>query len=130
MARLIQAIGTYGPRVKLGDHASTEELAEFLAQRTSIKSSEVKMVLEELAEGVIFFTRSGRSVKLEGIGIFSPTVDLSGDFSVGYRAATRLATALDQGRFRGTVTNRERLGMSSADIKALWNQEHPDDPIA
>ena len=129
MAKLIQAIGLYSPRVKAGAKVSTEELAELLAQRTSLKSSEVKMVLDELSEGVVFFARSGRSVTLQGIGNFFASVDLTGDFNISYRASTKLATALDQGRFRGTVHNREYIGMTSADLKRIWNEEHPDDPI-
>lgn len=130
MAKRIQAIAAYGPRVKLGETAGTKELAELLAQRTGIKSSEVVMVLTELSEGIQFFARSGRAVKLDGIGTFSPTVDLGGDHDIGYRADRVLATALDGGRFRGQISNRERVGLSGDDLVTLWNTEHPDDPVA
>jgi len=126
MAKRIQAISAYLPRVKLGETAGTKELAELLAQRTGIKVSEVGMVLAELSEGIQFFARSGRSVKLEGIGTFQPTIDLGGDFDIGYRADR----ALDGGRFRGQVTNREHVGLSGDELVARWNTDHPDDPIA
>lgn len=130
MAKLIQAITTYGPRLKLGRTADTDELVDFIARSTGLNESGVRQVLLELRDAAIFFNRQGRAVKLEGLGIYSPSIDLSGKVKIGHRADNALTKALNNGgAFRGEIVNRENIGKSSSDLAALWNAAHPDDPI-
>ncbi len=85
----------------------------------------------ELRDAVIAFNRQGRPVKLEGLGIYSPSIDLAGALKVGHRADTALTKALNTGAaYRGEVENRENIGKSSDDLLALWSAQHPDDPVS
>ncbi len=130
MTSRIAAINAYRPRIKLGRTAGNDELVEFIARSTGLNESGVRQVLLELRDAVISFNRQGRAVKLEGLGTYSPTVDLAGVFSVGHRADNALKNALNAGDgFRGEILNRENIGQTGDDLAARWNTEHPDDPV-
>ncbi len=131
MAKLIQAIGAYGPRVEVARTTQTRQIAEFISGRTSLNRSEIEAVLRELNETIIFFAKQGIAVKLEGVGTFTPTVNLAGVFDVGFRLDNSVDGALNvPGAFVGEISNRQNIGKSSDDLKTLWNAEHPSDLIA
>jgi len=31
--------------------------------------------------------------------------------------------------YHGEIVNRERIGLSNEEYKALWDADHPDDPL-
>lgn len=131
MATLIQAVSLYGPRVELSHTVKTREIAEYISARTSLNRGEVENVLTELNEAVIFFTRQGSPVKLARVGTFMPSISLEGILDVGFRLDTSIDGRLNAAtEFIGNVKNRENIGKTSAELKALWNEEHPTDPIA
>ena len=130
MAKLIQAIGTYGPRVEVTRTVQTRQIAEYIAGRTSLNRGEIEGTLRELNEAIVFFAKQGQAVKLEGVGTFTPTIDLVGVLDVGFRLDTSIDGALNaSGAFTGEVSNRGNIGKSSADLKQLWNNAHPADLI-
>ena len=49
---------------------TTEELAEFIQTQASVKTSDIKAVLDELGSAMKHFFELGQKVKLDGIGIF------------------------------------------------------------
>jgi len=130
MAKLIQAIGTYGPHAEISNTVQTREIAEYMAGRTSLNRGEIEGTLREFHEALIFFAKQGQAVKLEGLGTFTPTINLEGTLDVGFRLDTGIDSALNvPGAFTGTITNRDSIGKTSADLKARWNAEHPTDLI-
>jgi hypothetical protein len=131
MAKLIQAIREYGPRVVLARTIQSREIAEYIGGRTSLNRGEIENVLSELNEALIFFMRQGSAVKLAGMGTFSPTVDLEGVLDVSVRMDTSVDGALNQdGAFKGEMVNRENIGKTATELKALWNAAHPTDLIS
>jgi hypothetical protein len=130
MAKLIQAIGAYAPRVEITHTVQTPAIAGYIAGRSSLNRGEIEGILREFNEALIFFSKMGQSVKLEGVGIFTPTIDLDGTLDMGFRLDTSVDGALNEtGAFSGEIINRENIGSSSADLKALWNADHPEDLI-
>jgi len=130
MASRIAAINTYRPKIKLGRTAGTDELVEFIARSTGLNESGVRQVLLELRDAVISFNRQGRAVKLEGLGIYTPVIDLDGVLKVSHRADTALRAGINSpGAFRGEILNREVVGQSSDDLVSRWNVEHPEDQV-
>ena len=130
MSKLIQAIGTYGPRVEITHTVQTPKIAEYIAGRSSLNRGEIEGILREFNEALVFFAKMGQAVKLEGVGIFTPSIDLDGKLDVGFRLDTSVDGALNEtGAFSGEIVNRENIGKSSADLKALWNAAHPEDLI-
>ncbi len=131
MASKIKAINAYCPRLELGKTAQLDELVRYLAGRTGLNEGEIRMVMIELRDAIVFFNRTGRSVKLEGLGTYAPKIDLDGVFGVSHRLDNRIKNELNApGVFSGTIVNRENMGKTSAELVALWNEEHPEDPVS
>ncbi len=130
MASRIKAIGAYRPRIVLGRRAEMNELVDLIAARTGLNEGEVSQVLLEMRDAVVFFNLQGRAVKLEGLGTYTPTIQLDGDFGVGHRADKEIKNSLNTpGEFRGEIENRANIGKTSDELVAMWNEEHPDDPV-
>ena len=131
MASRIQAINAYRPRIKLGRTVGTEDLVDFIARSTGLNESGVRQVLLELRDATIFFNSQGQGVKLEGLGTYSPSIDLNGTIKIGHRADSSLKNALNaQGAFKGTIENRDAIGKTSDELVAQWNADNPSDPVA
>lgn len=130
MASRIQAINAYRPKIELGPRVETEEFSNYVSSRTGLNESEVREVLYECRDGTAFFNKQARPVHLIGMGTYSPGLKLNGEFTVNHRADIYVKKQLNlDGEFRGVIINREHIGMTSEELVALWNQEHPDDPI-
>ena len=131
MASRIKAINAYRPKVKLGRTAGTDELVEFIARSTGLNESGVRQVLLELRDAAIFFNKQGRAIKLEGLGTYTPSIDLSGKMKVGHRADTALNKGLNApGAFLGEILNRENIGKTGDEPAAMWDADNPGDPVA
>ena len=130
MATRMNAIQAYCPRIKSGSTVDMEDLVEFIARSTGLNESGVRHVLLELRDTVVFFNRRGQPVKLEGLGIYRPTIRLDGSLDVAHRLDAYVRRQLNVPRtFRGEVLNGEYIGLTSADLVDQWNEDHPDDPV-
>ena len=130
MASRIKAINAYMPRIELGRRAEMDELIDLIAARTGLNEGEVRQVLLEMRDAVLFYNLQGRGVKLEGLGTYTPIIQLDGDFKVGHRADVALKKGLNApGEFRGDIENSENIGKTGDDLVAMWNEDHPDDPV-
>ena len=131
MASRLKAVNTYRPRILRGNTVQKDELLRYVADRTGLNEGTVDLVLSELRDAIIFFGRAGRGVKIEGIGVYLPNVKLDGSFKLEYRLASELKDGLNTpGTFSGTIENKDNIGKSTDELVALWNTEHPDDPVA
>ena len=130
MAKQIQAITAYRPRIELGDPATTERFLELVTQRTTLSTGVVKNVQESEVETLIGLLLEGRPVHT-GVAIYTPSIDVDGDIEIKVKPDKRIVAALNaQGALKGKITNADNIGKSADDLVALWNEEHPDDPVA
>jgi len=130
IANRLSAIAAYRPRIQLGNTVHKVELARYLADRTGLNEGSAELVIKELRDAILFFNRAGRAVKIEGLGAYTPGIDLEGTFDVQYRADTDLKGGLNaRNTFSGTIRYRENIGKRAADLVALWNGTHPDHPV-
>jgi len=129
MAKFIQAIVAFGPKLEQGKRVEVEELADQLAQRSGLHAGQTLLALSELEATLIHFLRNGRSVRLNGIGIFTPTVGIDGTKRIRYRPGTLLRRGLDQGIYRGTIRNPDASKLTPEDYKRKWDEAHPEDPL-
>lgn len=128
MAKLIQAVAKFCPRLDLNQTAQLDQIVEWMSSRTGLNKSEIVMVLLELNEAILFFNRSGTPVKLPGVGIFRPSIKRDGKFKVNFRADSTLHNGLNNaGAYLGRMKNRANIGISDEDLKAVWDAEYPDD---
>ena len=131
MATKIQAIGAYAPKIKLGRTASLNELVKLISGRTGLNEGEISIVLKELRDAVIFFTQQGRGAKIEGLGTYLPKIRLDGRFDISHRLDVAIKNGLNTpGVFSGQIENRDNIGKTSDELIALWNQDHPTDPVS
>lgn len=130
MASLVQAVAAYGPRLELARTAQLEDVVEWMAQHTGLNTGEVVMVLYEIHDALLFFSRQGTPVKLPGVGTFTPSIDRHGAFRLNFRADPSLKRGLNlTGAYRGEIQNKGHTGLDNATYKALWDADHADDPL-
>jgi hypothetical protein len=130
MAHRIQVISIYRPRVDQGKTVQKPELLRAISRATGIVDAMLSYVIAELRDHIIEFLRSGRAVKIEGLGTWTPKLGLDGSIDIQYRADTALVNALKEpGTFTGRISNRKHIGMTGDQLVAKWNQEHPEDPV-
>lgn len=131
MTPRIKAINAYRPRVEQGNTVQKPELIRALSRATGLVEGSIDQANKELRDQIIEFNRSGRAVKVEGLGIFSPSIDLDGALSIIFRPDPALNHGINiPGTFSGTILNRENIGKTSGDLVARWNEEHPEELIA
>lgn len=131
MVSRISALNHYRPQVEYGETADWREVAEHIAMRTGLNPSDVIRVLLELQAAIIHFLLRGRGVKLEGLGTYLPNINYKGVFDVAHRLDRRLKKALNiKGEFSGRIRNKKNIGRTADEVYALWNSEHPEDPVS
>jgi hypothetical protein len=57
MARIVQAVNVYGPKLQLNPTAKLAQVADWMAMHTGLNKSEVMMVLQEMSEAILYFPR-------------------------------------------------------------------------
>ena len=131
MANLITAVNAYRPKLILGNTVKMKELVEYIAGRTGLNKGDISMVLSELSETVIFFNKSGKGVKLDGLGTYLPSIDTQGDLSISHRVDNEIKNAINQkGAYIGDIQNKENIGKSNEEYIKMWNKDHPADLVS
>jgi hypothetical protein len=130
MAILLTAVNAYRPKISLLPTVELKELVEFISSRTGLNKGELQMALAELSNAVQFYNKRGHGVKLPGLGTYLPSIDTQGKFSISHRLDREIGNALNSpGAFTGNIENRHNIGKTSDELIALWNADHPDDPV-
>src|SRR3990172_11548636 len=113
MAKLIQAFSVFGPKIDLTEAAEPKRFMELITQRTTLSSGVVKNVQESEVETLIGLLKEGRPVHT-GVAIFTPSIDLEGNFSVSVRVDKRILSALNApGAFTGNIRNNQNVGKTT-----------------
>jgi len=130
MAHRIKAISMYRPRVRQGNTVQKPELLRAISRATNLTEGMVDLVIKELRDQIITFSRTDRAVKVEGMGTYSPNLGLDGNLDLQYRADSVFRSSLNlPGVFTGRIRRREHINMTPAELVARWNDDHPDDPV-
>lgn len=94
------------------------------SRATGLVEGSADQAVKELRDHIIEFVRSGRSVKVEGLGTWTPNVTLDGTRDIQYRADTALTNGLNvPGTFTGTILKRENIGRTSDELVNMWNRD-------
>jgi hypothetical protein len=129
MASIIQAVRVYGPRISLKDPVKSEHFRDRIIEVSRQSTGMVANIQISTAEALLEFLLEGRPVQTE-LAIFTPSIDLDGSLRVNVRMNKPILSALNKpGAFKGKVERSENIGMSSQEIAARWNGDHPDNPI-
>jgi hypothetical protein len=129
MAKLLQAVVAFGPKIELMAAAEPQRFMELLTKRTTLSAGVVKNVQESEIETLIGLLQEGRPVHT-GVAIFTPSIDLEGNLNINVRVDKRMLAALNApGAFTGSIRNSENIGKTSQELVELWNAEYPENPI-
>ena len=128
MAKKIEAWVEFGPKIDLGQPMTAEEIIENIIQATNQSRGSVNAILDELDVQTENGLRSGRIVHYPNGMHFKPIGHKDGDIDVSVRLNPRIIKNLNV-NFRGRWKHAENIGKTEAEIVALWNAAHPDDPI-
>ena len=129
MASTISALNHYRPQIEYGETAGWREVAEFLEARTTLSKTDIIATLTGLQDAVLHFNLQGRGVKLEGLGSYLPNINYQGEIDAAHRLDRRLKRQLNNGSFSGKIRNKKNIGKTVEQVVAMWNAEHPDDPV-
>lgn len=130
MAKKITAIRKYRPEIRRQPTRQTKHIVEDIARSTGLNEGEIRFVVYELRDAILMAHSNGQAAKIEGLGTFTPSLRMSGDFDILFRPDVDMLRQLnDPTRFYAKVLNKANIGKSAADLIALWNAEHPDDPV-
>lgn len=108
------------PRIKLRDLVETRELMHYINRRSGFVSSDVIGMMYEFRDVILDFMRDARPVKLEGLGIFSPSIKLDGTINIKFRPDKSFVAELNQSNnLKDYITNRKNLGKTLSDLEQL-----------
>jgi len=131
MAAKIKAVNAYRPRIEQGNTVQKPEFIRAVSRATSLVEGTVDQSIKETRDQIIEFCRAGRAVKVDGLGIFTPTIDLDGYLAISFRADAAMNYGINvPGTFTGTIVNREFIGKTGDELVAKWNEDHTDDPVS
>ncbi len=128
MAKKIQAWTEFRPRLELAPPMTTKELIENIVAATNQSRGSVQAVLSELDVQIESALKGGRIVHLPNGTHYEPTGKKDGSIDIDVRVNPELDNHVNSD-FRGKWINSANIGKSEAEIIALWNEKHPDDPV-
>ncbi len=129
MAKKIQAIRKFGPRLDLGKAVDEEEYIDLVTRNSGISRGEVLQIQAESAEALMYLLRQGRPVHT-ATAIYTPSIKQDGRFDVNVRVRGGVGTQINvPGEFRGDVINADNIGKSTDELCDQWDIEFPSDLI-
>lgn len=130
MAKLIQAVGRFGPRLVAAEPVEARELTRWMAAGTGMSVHVARMLLAQLADALLYFLRRGSAVRVPGIGRLRVIMARDGTLRLHLVPDKRLLLAMqDREHLTATLEHPERIGWTDAEYKAHWDAEFPDDPL-
>jgi len=128
MAKKIQAWVEFGPRLEPTEPITSEGLIERIVAASNQSRGSVKAILDELDVQTEILLKEGHIVQMPNGMHFRPSGHKDGSIDVNVRVNPRVVKNVNIG-FRGRWRNAENIGKSEAEIVAMWNATHPEDPI-
>lgn len=108
------------PRIKLNKPVEKNDLIKFINSRSGFVASDIVGMIYELRDVILYYLRNGTPVKLEGIGIFSPSIKLDGTIRIKFRADKELVAELNrEHNLKNRITNRKHLGKTLSELEKL-----------
>lgn len=129
MAKKMNAVQAYSPRLKLLKPVEISEVSEFISGRTGRVKSTIKEILGEIHESLLFFLSMGKPVKLEDVGIFRPVLANDGSLRINFLPDQSLIKKFNNKGIDSEIKCKDMIGTTREEKITRWNNEHPDDPV-
>ncbi|HDQ45424.1 MAG TPA: hypothetical protein ENN17_08015 [bacterium] len=105
------------PRLKLNDPMEPRELMNEISARSGLVPADVVGVIYELGANLLNCCRYARPLRLEGIGLFAPTVRLDGTIHIRFKPDKGLLKELNlSNNLKKHITHRQNLGKSLEEL--------------
>ncbi len=107
------------PRLKLEKPLETRDMAAYISQRSTLSPPDVIAVIYALQDVLLHNLSMGRPVRLEGIGIFRPSLKLDGTLKIRFKADKFLLKELNRQKnnLKHKITHRENLGKTLSELE-------------
>ncbi len=107
------------PRLKLDKPLETRDLLHFISEGSTLSPADTIAVIYALQEALLYNLAQARPVRLEGIGIFRPTLKLDGSVRIRFKPDKHLLTALnmEKDRLKKKITHRKNLGKTLSELE-------------
>lgn len=129
MASRITAIRKFRPELRRGRTLNMGDVVELIARSTGLNEGEIRFVVYELRDLILMAAHRGQAVKIEGMGIFTPTIRSDGEMNMLFRADKSMRSKLHLNHLSTNIINKDSIGKSSDELVAMWNAAHPEDPV-
>ena len=108
------------PRLKLEKPLETRDMAKYIAERSTLSPPDIIAVIYALQDVLLYNLSIARPVRLEGIGIFRPSIKLDGTLQIRFKADKSLVRELNlqKNNLKHKITHRENLGKSLSELEA------------
>jgi len=129
MAKKIQAIQQYGPRIDLAKAANEDEFLDLVTLNSGVNRGTVRHVQDATLEALIFLLKQGRSVHT-GAAVYKPVIKQDGRIVIYAYIVRQVEDQVNvHDEFKGTILHPESIGASCEELYDRWDADHPDDLI-
>lgn len=114
-------INTQFPRIKLKSPLEKRELINYISHSTGFSSGDIMGMIYALKDTLLNHLKYATPVRLEEIGIFSPTLKLDGTVNIRFRPDKDFLQALNgqKDNLREHITNKKNVGKSLDDLQDM-----------
>ncbi len=125
MAKPIEAINKFRPRIAQGKAATEKKYMQSITKRTTLSSGVVRNVQDSRKESLTEILLDGRPVYTGG-AIYKLSISLDGTFTVNVKPDKDVTQAVNMpGAFQGTILNAENIGKTSSELFDMWDEANP-----
>jgi len=110
---------TQFPRLKLNSPLENRQLINYISNGSTLGAADIMGMIYALRDTLMHHLKYATPVRLEGIGIFSPTLKLDGTIKVRFRPDKEFLRELNSQKdnLRDHITNKRNVGKSLGDLK-------------
>lgn len=109
------------PRIKLNGILEKKGLVRFINNSSTFSEGDIVGVITALKGALLNHLKEATPVRLEGIGIFSPTLKLDGRVNIRFRADKEFVRELNTRKdsLRGSIKNKKNVGKTLDDLQEI-----------
>lgn len=128
MPQKIRAWVEYGPRLAPIMPVDEDTVINNTVLNTNQSRGSVLAVLAESDKEVEAGLKDGRAVHLPNGTIYRPVAKKDGSIEIKVRVSPEMVRRINT-EFKGRFINADNKGKTDEEIFALWDADHPTDPI-
>ena len=122
MAHKMQAVSKLAPQVVSAGPIHDDEFIKDITDDTGMSEGEALQAKRTIVRRLGRHLARGRTVHLDDLGTFSVDIDLTGRFTIHFKADPDL-TDYVHANFSGQLANADNIGKKMPDLIAQWNAD-------